>query len=209
MNPIERISSILVMLFLMSCGHNCPDYHCLSLPAEFHHLIIKHSDSLTFRNISGEEIKFNVNSSEIAYHSNTFDDCGGCPPQGLFFSITDDLSRVVKDSLGSQDQIFNSLLVRIGGANIYNYNCDLFGSHCTIQIHPYLPVGDNQEYVQEVSMGGEIYKNVVIHEFDTNSQNPQFHSALPKHFVWKVYANKEFGIVGFYDLQTNSLFYRY
>jgi len=45
-----------------------------------------------------------------------------------------------------------------------------------------------------------------VNEIDT-AQNMSSNPAYDTKFIWKTYINKEFGLIAFYDLKTNSLFY--
>jgi hypothetical protein len=61
----------------------------------------------------------------------------------------------------------------------------------------------NDSLLPILTLGNKTYYNIYVREVDTTYNN-----YTQQESVWKAYYNEQYGIVGFYDRQTQSLFYR-
>jgi hypothetical protein len=215
MKPVfwKVLFALLLTAALYSC--NCGSITCPGLDTGFSRwLPYKDGETITFTNGSGNEIRFVVSRSELSVSKNL--DCGkdglggcNCPdcpePTGESAAISSDTSRK-KGKL-----VYNSVGV---GIRQHKTNKDsvfltytIFDHGNSLVIHPTLQYKNTDSLLSTYTVGNHTYTNVVVHQTDTNARsnpNPIYN----KTFVWKSYYNQEYGVIAFYDLATQSFFYR-
>lgn len=214
---------IIVSFQLVSC--HCGEVNCPGLEAKYLAFMSSHKgDNIKFINNAGNTVSFDIiRSDSTAPHTNPCgpDGLGGCKcvdckyTDASSYGSTTDSSWSLIDSLGHVIHTFNGLSLSINfgytdsifysGAAIYKI-LDHIGA---IPIDQGAALYGNDSLVTSVTLGTRTFDSVYIHHTDTTVP-PAHHypHTQDKYFVITSYFTKKYGIVGFYDLRTQSLFYR-
>ena len=121
-----------------------------------------------------------------------------CPPQEYYVSGSSSTSR----------GRYHTLNISIGIFPPYDLNYQVldcpgaFGISTTEMI-PDTHLRPTGRVLDSVTLGGVTYTNVYTEEADTLGT-----IYVQPSSVWKTYYNKQYGVLGFEDRQTRSLFYR-
>jgi hypothetical protein len=213
----------LIVFVCLYYACKCDNKPCPGLDAQFSAwLPYQQGDIITYANDSGQEIQFTVNRyevsapiTEVPCHADSYGGChcADCPNlSNEVFGETTDTSRRIVNAAGQSTKVLNntlSIYVRqvddYGKAVHVNYTiCDHFNE---LPIYPSVTPDKGDSLLPSFAAGNHTYSNVITHQVDTTVKrygNPIYNV----YYVWKSYYNKEYGVIAFYDLKTNSFFYR-
>jgi hypothetical protein len=218
-NMLAKFLSVITAIFFIS-GCKCGDETCHALKPEYNDWIpYQVGDIVKFVNDSGYEVDFTVSDRKIS--ESYIIECGrselgGCYchdcaiQPSYFYATTSDNTWHVSDSLGNTILTYNSLYTNITQPDPdydkVKAQYAILDQTNEITIGPAYTVTGDDILLPSLTLGGVTYNNVIVHESDTAIISPN--PAYNVHFVFKSYYNKEYGVFAFYDLKTQSLFYR-
>jgi hypothetical protein len=176
-------------------------------------------------NTNGARISFGVVQLEIPvdHIADCYPSFGGCKCESCAYSsaitgyisyVTADTMRRTFDTSGNVAQDFRIMstnILQTDSNSVAILKYDIFDLENTVQVDAgirYLPThGDS--LLSSFTIGPRTYSNVIVHQADTTINNPQIYNPpYNVFFIYKTWFNKEYGIVAFYDLVTQSLYYR-
>ena len=218
---LRNIFLFLVTSLIVSC--HCDDMTCQGLKPELAAWIPNRvGDSIKFTNGTGNEILFKVINYDIAVTKNV-----DCHPESLgcycpncaeetsaYNAVTTDTSWALIDSLGNTLRTYQYMGARVleygnfpDASHSFSYGVFDHSNIIGIDSNFNIKLSGNDSLLSNFTIGARTYTNVVVHETDTASP-PHYPHLLYRYFVIKSYYNKEYGVIAFYDLLTQSLFYR-
>ena len=216
MKILTYISVLMSGLFFYGC--KCHDVTCAGFDSRYSEwLPYKKGDTINFVNASGTKITFILKKVSLTAEQ-TYECFGnglaGCRchecefGRGYIKAETEDTSYKTTSSWGTTTY-FQDIFISIDNNHKVEDSVKLYysildqGSY--VYISPMSKVKNGDSLFSSLTINNLIYYNVVLHQIDTSiPPNPLY----GVYFVWKLYYNKEFGIIAFFDLKTNSLFYR-
>ena len=176
-------------------------------------------DSIVFVDSTGKKIVFTVSnlSKSEDYERSCFRGeigctCPSCDQTATAYEhgYTTDSSMQIVNTQGMPVRTYNEISVSIDSVERGGYDLGyrIFDLSAGFSISPTFNLLINNDIlIDSLTLGNHTYTDVVVHQVDTTatiSQNPIFNV----YFVWKTYYSKQFGVVGFHDLKTHTLFYR-
>ena len=163
-------------------------------------LVYHDNDTAKFTNGAGSTITFVMGGKQLS--SSYTEACGRGEPAGYYCK-----SCIAEASVsGTTDSVRGNGHKRLTISMRQEEGMDdlsigIYDIHTRLQYNSatHQPEGNTTT----VTLGGTTYGDVYFYEQDTLNANPVFNPV-----VSKIYYNRQFGILGFYDRQTHSLFYR-
>lgn len=218
-NYLFFIRLIFFLILTLIIGCKCGDITCPPIRPEYleWNPFIK-GDVIRFENALGHTVEFKfisntasgVNSLECDFKGIGKCNCPTCITiaSSSHAATTDTTWRV--NTTDSTWYDYKELFIEVLKLDEYNdsmiLNYSILDQHNTFSIGPSIAVRGNDSILPSFTVNSETYFNVIVHQTDTLiiHQNP-IHDI---DFVFKSYYNKEYGIIAFYELKTQSLFYR-
>ncbi len=189
---------ILGLFFFAGCDRNVT---CPGFPDEFLSPInYSINDKLTYRDSAGSQIVFTVNEKFVQpktevhhdYYKNIVCDAAAN------FNSTSDSFRNGNNRFGISLSIADAR--HDSSEIIAEYNILGLNNKITVSPSIIIQYGSADSLVHNLTLGGKNYNNVIVTEYDT--------TLYPGKIIWKMYYEKNSGIIGFEDKQTHSLYYR-
>ena len=214
-----QIVGIFMLVLFYSC--HCDDKTCAGFNKKYlDWLPYPVGDSIRFVNDVNDVIAFkayNLFATEEKINHCTSVQSYGCKCDGcenIFASNsteTNDTSRKIVDAFGRTIQYFkymnNEMNIVYPDSNNILLKYTILDQRNSFTISPALKINSGDSLLTSIVLGGKTYTDVIMHQVDTTlilSSNPIYNV----YFVWKSYYTKQYGVVGFFDLKTHSLFYR-
>lgn len=199
----------LLLSNLGSC--HCDDLPCQTIESPYSDwLSYNLADSIRFKNDNGDELSFGVNYHDISssvtncYSMNEYGcKCNECPiPMISIRATCKDTSRSV--TVQGTTFPYSTLKALVAKYQTQTDTVELiygiFDHSNSIKIGPQLQINSGDSLLTTFVAGNVSYNNVIFHEVDTTTTAG---------YIWKTYYSKGHGLIAFYDLFTNSLFYRH
>ena len=216
-----------LITLLVSCAKCDKTLSCLGLPEEYRQLVdYEKGDSIVFVNQNAQRIVFYVSSAKYSppvSASCPTDRMGGCScpfkkcsNSSFVYSNSKDSSRYYIDTTRDDTLYLRNfnLFVSLGDEPYFNIGVSteipvqfyVYGVGGNYMVSPFTTTRPEQEYVESVTIGPKTYGPVIIHHVDTTKTIPEG-ERIRKYFVSEIYISREEGVVAFYDITTQSLFY--
>ncbi len=207
MKKLIYVLMLLTLVQIFSC--KCDNVVCADFNPDYLTWIKDSiSDSLTFINSAGSRIKFIVTEKTASkgYVQEVNSNWTGCHSLQCFGDAN--LKAVSDTSRGN-----NSIDIRLSTSEItqggYGDNEEsrqlsysIFDCYNSFIFAPTIKVHEGDYILDSLVLGGNTYRDVIVSEIDTTI------SINLTRNIWKTYFNNQNGVIGFFDRQTHSLFYR-
>ncbi len=201
MKNFKFIIGFIAFCFLYSC--KCHDITCPAFStSDLAYINFNINDTLKYINSYGNTLQFIVTekNTSASYNESCSNDFGGCY---CIMCGTNGNIKAISDSSRNNInylKISRSTGKDIGGSYSLAFNVFNFSG----ELNPDAP-GENYGFpkdslISSIILGSSSYSNVHFQQTDTISNNING--------IINVYYTKQFGIIGFYDRQTHSLYYR-
>jgi hypothetical protein len=186
------------------------------------YLVYDIGDVITFVNDEGSEISFTIDNK--TYSESNVIECRkskglcqcpeiflDCNPYGSYNGTTDNGKRIISDTINNRDYEYDYLQYRVrtrlnndgGIQNVYFQLLDIRGG---FDFLPEIVLNENQYLLEEFSTANKTYQNVVKQSENIESNDGSDPELYTK-FISEIYIQTEIGIIAFFDLQSNSMFY--
>ena len=187
---------LFCLVLLTACKHSqdCPGFDDRDAAWLVYHV----NDTIKFTNAANDKIRFvttqrntDPSYSEVCHRGEPAGYyCKPCTSSASVSAVTDTLRRnYYRINLEMLNPDGNLSFAVYDNMGILDYDYD---TH-TVK---------SADKLDTLTLGGTLYHDVYFHEVDT------LLTFMTNTIVWKTYYNKQYGILGFYDRQTHSLFYR-
>ncbi|MBW6483699.1 MAG: hypothetical protein K0B10_11650 [Vicingaceae bacterium] len=178
------------------------------------------TNKVVFENDSNQTLEFNFYSTDKTHEKvrkSRRNEVGGCSYYdcdtrlfGILF-MTPDTSRTNYDTTGTVIyNISNEFRFSIVDEIVERVRADafltIFDARIEYQVYPNVKYNPEDTLLTTFTAGSTTYNNVLVHHIDT--QTVYRGRYIIKPFVQRVYYNHELGLIAFYDIETNSIFYR-
>ena len=202
---MKKIIFVAILFLLYSC--KCKNLSCPAFNSDYlSYLNFNINDTLKYVDSSGNMIKFIVTEKNLssAYTEqctrNGFGGCVcGCGTNGHIIAISDSSrvgNNILKISINtSQNPNDNSY----PESKVLDFQVFNFRGAFAIANVGYSSF-QKDSLIPSITLGSNTYTNVHFQQYPTNTVN--------LNSIINVYYNQQYGILGFYDNQTHSFFYR-
>lgn len=196
-----RYLFISAVVLLSACKHSqdCPGF----TNEDTAWMVYDSGDTVKFVNAAGSRITFAIESQHI--DPSYSEECGRGEPMG-YYCRPCRISAGVTGASDTSRRNYKGLSTGLLKEDDHQeeFCVSVFDHYATFPFDFKTHSITSALSLDTLTLGGTLYRNVYVDETDTGSTSAVAANIL----VWKIYYNKQFGILGFHDRQTNSVFYR-
>jgi len=206
--------NLLFLLLITGCKCKNKTTLCIGINPKYAKLIrYRTNDSIVYSNNNAESISFMVktyNSINNNYLKDCKDSmfgciCEPCTTNASFSATSLDSAWVWVDSVGNQNNYHKMGYMVTDNVNNATLNFDIAHLYYKL-LFPYKNLDMNQKLIPNITLGSKNYTDVILIQIDTSNFSTGIYRTQ-NHFMTKLYFQAEYGIIGFHDIKSNSLFY--
>ncbi len=189
---------LFAAILLSACKHSqdCPGF----VGADVAWLSYPNGDTAKFTDAAGNKISFHMQTSSV--DPSYTEECGRGEPAGYYCKPCKAGANIsgISDTMRRNTKWLQIALTRGDERTPGNIELSVFDYTGKLSFDYKTHQPQNANLLPTLTLGGTAYQDVYYTEADTTTPSMIL--------ISKIYYNKQFGILGFYDRQTHSLFYR-